>query len=62
MPVGHKRAGHRADRQYLNNLPADDGRTARGLWGANHERLVSVKRRHDPDNTFRLNHNIDPAP
>jgi len=51
-----------ADQQYLNNLPADDGRTARGLWGANHERLVSVKRRYDPDNTFRLNHNIDPVP
>jgi hypothetical protein len=51
---------HLADRQYLNNLPADDGRIARGLWGANHERLVTIKRRYDPDNTFRLNHNIDP--
>ena len=50
-----------ADRQYLNNLPADDGRIARGLWGANYERLVTIKRRYDPDNTFRLNHNISPA-
>ena len=50
-----------ADRQYLNNLPADDGRLARGLWGANYERLVTIKRRYDPDNTFRLNHNINPA-
>ena len=50
-----------ADRQYLNNLPADDGRIARGLWGANYERLVTIKRRYDPDNTFRLNHNINPA-
>jgi FAD/FMN-containing dehydrogenase len=49
-------------RQYLNNLPADDGRIARGLWGANHERLVAIKRRYDPDNMFRLNHNIDPRP
>jgi FAD/FMN-containing dehydrogenase len=52
---------HLADRQYLNNLPADDGRLAHGLWGANHERLVTIKRRYDPDNTFRLNHNIDPG-
>jgi len=48
-------------RQYLNNLPADDGRISRDLWGANYERLVAVKQRYDPDNTFRLNHNIDPA-
>jgi hypothetical protein len=46
--------------QYLDNLPADDGRIARGLWGANHEQLVAIKRRYDPDNTFRLNHDIDP--
>lgn len=50
-----------AARQYLSNLPADDGRIARHLWGANYERLVAVKRRYDPDNTFRLNHNIDPG-
>jgi FAD binding domain/Berberine and berberine like len=42
---------HLADRQYLNNLPADDGRIARDLWGANHGRLVTIKRRYDPDNT-----------
>jgi Berberine and berberine like len=24
-------------------------------------RLVTIKRRYDPDNTFRLNHNIDPS-
>ena len=50
-----------AGKQYLNNLPADDGRTARDLWGANYERLVAVKRRYDPDNAFRLNHNIRPG-
>jgi FAD/FMN-containing dehydrogenase len=31
------------------------------VWGANYERLVTAKRRYDPDNIFRLNHNIDPA-
>ena len=50
-----------AGRQYLNNLPADDGRISRDLWGANYERLVTVKQRYDPGNTFRLNHNIDPS-
>jgi len=50
-----------ARRRYLNNLPADDGRVARDLWGVNYERLVSVKRRYDPDNAFRLNHNINPG-
>jgi hypothetical protein len=29
-------------------------------FGANHERLVEVKRRWDPGNLFRNNQNIDP--
>jgi len=31
------------------------------VWGANYQRLVTVKRRYDSDNIFRLNHNIDPS-
>ena len=50
-----------ANRSYVNNLTADDGRLVHHLWGANYERLVTVKRRYDPDNIFRLNHNIDPS-
>ena len=50
-----------ADRSYVNNLTADDGRLVHHLWGANYARLVTAKRRYDPDNIFRLNHNIDPA-
>jgi FAD/FMN-containing dehydrogenase len=49
------------DRSYVNNLTAEDGQKVHEVWGANYRRLVTVKRRYDPDNIFRLNHNIDPA-
>ena len=49
------------DRSYVNNLTAEDGQKVHEVWGANYRRLVTVKRRHDPDNVFRLNHNIDPS-
>jgi len=52
---------HMADRSYVNNLTAEDGRMVRNIWGANYERLVTAKRRYDPNNIFRLNHNIDPS-
>jgi FAD/FMN-containing dehydrogenase len=50
-----------ANRSYVNNLTAEDGRMVHQVWGANYERLVTIKRRYDPDNVFRLNHNIDPG-
>ncbi|MGH2716627.1 MAG: FAD-binding oxidoreductase [Thermoleophilaceae bacterium] len=49
-----------ADRSYTNYLPADDYDRVRHAYGPNYERLVELKRRYDPDNLFRLNHNIDP--
>ncbi|MBO0787595.1 MAG: BBE domain-containing protein, partial [Actinobacteria bacterium] len=52
---------HMTSRSYLNNLTAEDGRLAHSVWGANYQRLVTVKRRYDPGNIFRLNHNIDPS-
>jgi hypothetical protein len=48
------------DRSYVNNLIAEDGRKVHEVWGANYQRLVTVKRRYDPGNVFRLNHNIEP--
>ena len=49
---------------YLNygapDEPADRVRAAFG--DAKYERLRAVKRRYDPDNLFRYNHNIPPAP
>jgi FAD/FMN-containing dehydrogenase len=49
-----------ADRSYTNYLSADDYERVRQAYGPNYERLVELKRRYDPDNLFRLNHNIDP--
>jgi FAD/FMN-containing dehydrogenase len=53
-------APYMADRSYTNYLSADDYDRVRGAYGANYERLVELKRRYDPDNLFRLNHNINP--
>jgi FAD/FMN-containing dehydrogenase len=50
---------------YLNFLGAEEHAQAslvRAAFGQNYDRLVHVKRRYDPDNLFRLNHNITPAP
>jgi FAD/FMN-containing dehydrogenase len=51
---------HMADRSYTNYLSADDHDRLAQAFGPNLDRLVELKRRYDPDNLFRLNHNIDP--
>ena len=53
---------HMARRRYVNYLSADDGGYVRDAYGPNYERLLTIKRRYDPDNLFRLNQNIDPKP
>ena len=59
-------APHASGAQYVNFLgnegTASDARaSALSLYGsAKLERLVALKRRYDPDNVFRLNHNIPP--
>jgi FAD/FMN-containing dehydrogenase len=48
--------------RWLNYLADDDVDEAVGAaYGPNYERLREVKRRYDPENVFRLNHNIVPA-
>lgn len=49
------------DRRWLNYFSDDDRAEAtHAAYGPNYDRLVKVKRRYDPENVFRLNHNIAP--
>lgn len=43
---------------FLDHVPASE---VRASYGRNLPRLAAIKRRYDPDNVFRINHNIDPA-
>jgi FAD/FMN-containing dehydrogenase len=57
---------HASGGQYVNFLGQESGRSGRdaalSVYGpAKLERLVGLKRRFDPDNVFRLNHNIPPG-
>jgi len=52
---------HLTDRRWLNYLGDDqDASAVRGAYGPNYDRLVQLKRRYDPENIFRHNHNIEP--
>ncbi|HEX6762081.1 MAG TPA: FAD-binding oxidoreductase [Gaiellaceae bacterium] len=54
-------APHLTERRWLNYLGDDQGDDAiRGAYGPNYDRLVAVKRKHDPENVFHHNHNIVP--
>jgi hypothetical protein len=48
-------------RTYVNFQTGDEGEArVRATYGANHDRLVELKRRYDPGNVFRSNRNIAP--
>jgi FAD/FMN-containing dehydrogenase len=51
---------HLADAVYVNNLGAEGPDRVRAAYGANHDRLVALKAKYDPDNVLRLNQNIKP--
>jgi FAD/FMN-containing dehydrogenase len=46
---------------YVNHIAEDEPGRVHAAFGANYERLVSVKNRYDPGNLFKLNHNITPT-
>jgi FAD/FMN-containing dehydrogenase len=45
---------------YVNFMSGDDQERIQANYKGNYDRLVSVKRRYDPDNLFHLNQNIKP--
>ena len=47
---------------YVNFMGDDEDDTAAGAYGRTMERLRQIKAVYDPDNVFRLNQNIQPAP
>jgi hypothetical protein len=50
------------DRRLVNNLAPDEAADAVAIYGPHcYERLAIVKKRYDPTNMFRLNHNVVPA-
>jgi FAD/FMN-containing dehydrogenase len=57
----HERlAPHAMGSLYVNFIPEGDEDRVADAYGANYERLATIKRRFDPDNLFRANLNIAP--
>ncbi|KPJ83653.1 MAG: hypothetical protein AMS19_03600 [Gemmatimonas sp. SG8_23] len=46
---------------YVNMLGDDEGDRVRAAYGGNYERLAQAKAKWDPDNVFRMNHNVVPS-
>jgi FAD/FMN-containing dehydrogenase len=47
---------------YVNFMPEDEPGRVEKAYGENYPRLAEIKRRYDPENLFRMNQNIRPAP
>ena len=43
---------------YVNFIPDDEPGRVAEVYGANYERLIEAKKAYDPENLFRINHNI----
>jgi FAD/FMN-containing dehydrogenase len=51
-----------ASDSYVNYLGNEGASAVRAAYGVNYERLAELKKKYDPDNFFRFNQNIAPAP
>ena len=51
---------HSAGGAYVNMMMDEGQERVRASYGANYDRLAGVKATYDPDNTFRVNQNIQP--
>ncbi|MFD1047292.1 BBE domain-containing protein, partial [Kibdelosporangium lantanae] len=50
------------ERRLVNNLAPDEASDTAAVYGPEcYERLAAVKRTYDPDNMFRINHNVVPS-
>jgi hypothetical protein len=47
---------------YINFLTQEEGDRIRSAYGGNYDRVVTLKKRYDPANLFRMNQNIRPTP
>ena len=50
-----------AEGTYVNYLEDEGDPLARAAYGPNYDRLVALKKKYDPSNFFRMNHNIMPS-
>jgi len=46
---------------YVNFLTQEEDARVKAAYGSNYDRLAALKKKYDPDNTFRVNQNIGPA-
>ena len=46
---------------YVNFLTEDESDRVSKAYGGNYRRMVQIKAKYDPNNLFRLNHNVKPA-
>ena len=45
---------------YMNFLTQEESERVENAYGENHQRLVALKKKYDPENLFRMNQNIRP--
>ncbi|MGE5278158.1 MAG: BBE domain-containing protein, partial [Acidobacteriota bacterium] len=46
---------------YVNFMAEDDQGRVKESYKGNYDRLVSIKRKYDPENLFHINQNIKPS-